>query len=223
MEIMPAENEKVKLLGEFISRDKFSDEAWNKRGLNPSAPEMSSFLGSFFNDCALNLTGMIESGTKEKKLKLYLKSSLRSLNRWDYDTEEKEFICDLFMELAHIVGVDIRRMMNRWLYGYVLVFLMELVRFIRPERVLERHKERCSQCNAEMEVLVLKKGERITPRTWMILQCGACNGYDLHSDQENSRLTRYVNCHPVEYLPKDEYSHEQALIRLEQVRYFRKH
>jgi hypothetical protein len=219
---MQVENEQVALLQEFISREKFSNEAWNERGLNPSEPEMSSFLGSFFNDCATKLIGMIGSGTQKKLLKLFLKSSLRSLNRWDYDTEEKEFICDLFMELAHITGVDIRRLLNRWLYGYVLVFLMELVKWFRPEKVLERHKDNCSHCNAEMEVLVLKKGERITPRTWMIVQCGACNGYDLQSDQENSRLTRYVNCRLVEYLPKDEYSHEQALIRLEQVRYFRK-
>lgn len=220
--VMQSVTEQIVALRAFISRDKFSDEAWNKRGLNPSAPEMSSFLGAFFNDCASNLIRKFESDTKTSILKLYLKSSLRSLNKYDYDTEEKEFIFDLFMELAYITGVDIRRLMNRWLYGYVLVFLLELVKFFRRERVLESSKDNCSNCNAEMEVQVLKRGERVTPAPWIIMQCRVCNGYDLLSGGEDSKLTRFINCNPVEYLPKDEYSHEQALIRLEQVRYFRK-
>ena len=219
---MQSVTEQVEALKQFIARDKFSHEAWNERGLNPSAPEMSSFLGSFFNNCASNLILKLESGTKRSLLKLYLKSSLRGLNKYDYDTEEKEFIFDLFMELAHIAGVDIRRLMNRWLYGYVLVFLLELVKFFRPERVLENSKDNCSTCNTEMEMQVLKRGASGLQATWIIMQCRVCNGYDLQSNIENSRLTRFINCYPVEYLPKDEYSHEQALIRLEQVRYFRK-
>lgn len=219
---MQSAGEQIEALKEFISRDKFSDEVWNKRGLNPSAPEMSSFLGSFFNDCASNLILKLESGTRRRSLKLYLKSSLRRLNKYDYDTEEKEFIGDLFMELAEITGVDIKRMLNRWLYGYVLVFLLELVKFIRPEKVLASFKKKCSTCNAELELQVLKKGERGISATWVIMQCKFCNGYELLSDGEDSKMTRFVNCHSVEYLPKDEYSYEQALIRLEQVRYFRK-
>ncbi|MBO9660716.1 MAG: DUF4844 domain-containing protein [Chitinophagaceae bacterium] len=219
---MQSVTEQIEALKEFIARDKFSNEAWNKRGLNPSAPEMSSFLGSFFNECASNLILKLESGTKRSLLKLYLKSSLRSLNKYDYDTEEREFIFDLFMELAHITGVDIRRLMNRWLYGYMLVFLLELVKFFRPERVLESSKDNCSTCNAEMEVQVLKRGGSVLQATWIIMQCRSCNGYDLQSGKDNSKLTRYINCNPVEYLPKEEYSHEQAVIRLEQVRYFRK-
>jgi hypothetical protein len=219
---MQSVSEQIEALQEFISRDKFSDKSWNKRGLNPSAPEMSSFLGSFFNDCASGLITKLESRTKTSLLKLYLKSSLRSLNKRDYDTEEKEFICDLFMEMADIIHVDIKRMLNRWLYGYLLVFLLDLMKLIRPERVLASFKKNCSTCNAELELQVLKKGERGIPAMWMIMQCKVCNGYELLSDGEDSKMTRFVNCHSVEDLPQDEYSYEQALIRLEQVRYFRK-
>jgi hypothetical protein len=114
---MTLEQSRIDRLTAFRQREKFSDEAWNKRGLNPSAQEISLKLTELFNRCADVLIDAVGKNASDKQLKTILKSHLSNFSKRAYDTEEKEFVCDLFYELAQILEIDFTDNLNRWLYG----------------------------------------------------------------------------------------------------------
>lgn len=101
----------------FKERDKFSANAWDKRGLIPSDDELCKKLTVLFNSCTDNLINAVNQNYTDKKLKAILKTELSHFNKFDYDTEEREFICDLFLELATIVNITFNDALSIWMYG----------------------------------------------------------------------------------------------------------
>ncbi len=129
---MTSEQNRIDQLTAFRQRDKFSDQAWNKRGLNRSNSVICSKLTALFNHCADALIEAVRNNASDKQLKAILNSHLANFNKHDYDTEEKEFICDLFYELAQIVNIDFAHNLNRWLYGSILSTLLETPDRVQP-------------------------------------------------------------------------------------------
>jgi len=209
-------------LTEFKQRDKFSTNAWNERGLNPSSDEMCRHLNLFFDKCTDQLIKVINERSLPKHLKDILKSELLNLNKSDYDTEEKEFICDLFSGLAAIVNVDIRDNLNKWLYGVFLTTLMKIQKVIRQERIIETIRHSCIKCETKLETHILRKEDGIPETSWLVAKCNNCGEFNLLSHGPNLKETRFENYQLVDTLLMKEYTYDQALTRLEQIKYFRK-
>lgn len=210
-------------LQSFRKRDKFSDAAWNERGLNPSNSEMCRRLENLFNQCVDNLITAINSGASPRQLKKLLRDGLSNFNRSDYDTEEKEFICDYFDELSKIVFVDFKDDLNSWLYGKIFNALFKLISFFKgAEKIVDTLSQDCTDCQAKLETFVIHKQEGIPDTTWFIVQCNSCNEYNLLTLAPNIKQLRYGNYKVVENLEKNEFNEEQARIRLEQIKFFRK-
>src|SRR5690606_39029013 len=210
-------------LNAFILRDKFSISAWEERGLNPSDSEICDRLQSLFNDCANNLIEAVNSDYKPRQLKSVLKKSLDRIDRSDYDTEEREFICDYFDKLSKIVSVDFKDNLNGWLYGKVLNTLFKLTSFFKGQyNIVETLFQDCTQCGSKLETFIIKKEEGIPDYSWNIIQCSNCNEFNLLSTGPNIKVMRFGNYKSIEQLPKAEYTEEQANVRLEQIKFFRK-
>ncbi len=210
-------------LNAFRKKDKFSAFAWEERGLNPSDSKMCNSLQSLFNDCADNLIEATSSDFKPGQLKSILKKWLDSVNRSDYDTEEREFICDYFDQLSKIVSVDFKDNLNIWLYGKVLNTLLKVTSFFKgQDKILETLTQDCTKCNSKLETFITRKEEGIPDYSWTIIQCNYCNEYNLLSTGPNIKELRFGNCKSIEQLPKSEYTLEQATTRLEQIKFFRK-
>ncbi|MGG9962472.1 hypothetical protein [Ferruginibacter sp. SUN106] len=219
---MSTVQEKIDQLIAFRDRDKFSTEAWNNRGLNPSDEDICKKLKTLFYYTANNLIESVEAGAPVSKLKSVLKQRLATFNKWHYDTEEKEFICDLFHELAIITEVDFKRSLNNWLYGTPLMIMLNIIRFIKPERVLETFKYNCTGCKAAFELRILKKDAVNSTQSWAIGRCGNCREFNLISYGPGIKNSQFINYQPEEFLQKNDHTYEQALIRLEQLKFFRK-
>jgi len=217
------DDQKIDKLVEFKQRNKFSIQAWNERGLNPSSDELCQQLTLFFNSSSDELINGIKSKRSVQQLKSMLKSELSSLNKSDYDTEEKEFICDLFNELATIIEIDFNGSLNKWLYGYVLTTLMKIQNFIKPVKIVETLQHSCTKCDAVLETQVLSKDSGIPETGWPIGKCNNCGELNLISLGPNVKETKFVNYKWVDILHMDEYTYEQALARLEQIKFFRNH
>lgn len=210
-------------LNAFIKLDKFSSSAWEQRGLNPSDNEMCNRLQNLFNDCADNLIEATNSDFKPRQLKSILKSWLDSVNSSDYDTEEREFICDYFDQLSKIVSVDFKDNLNSWLYGKVLNTLFKVTSFFKgQDKIVETLSQDCTQCGSKLETFITRKEEGIPDYSWKIIQCNNCNEFNLLSTGPNIKEYRFGNYKSIEQLPKTEYTEEQANARLEQIKYFRK-
>jgi hypothetical protein len=219
---MKTEQSQVDKLLLFKQRDKFSLSVWNDRGLNPSSVELCEQLTRLFNSSADNLIKAINNKCSEKQLKSVLKSELGNFNKFGYDTEEKEFICDLFHELATIVNVDFNDGLNKWLYGSTLTALMKIQKILKPEKIVKTLKQPCTKCETELETLILRMEEGIPDTSWFVAKCNNCGELNLISPGPNVKETRFGNYQWVDTLSKDEYTSEQALTRLEQIKLFRK-
>jgi len=220
---MPANQPTIDQLTQFRQRDPFSYAAWEARGLNPSGDHVSAPLRTLFHTCADQLSSALSAGNSKKQLRAILLSTLATVNARNYDTEEREFICDLFTELATIVGANIRSNLNSWLYGYFLATLLTLSKFLRPrQRVVATYKQPCRQCSTPLETQILRKQSGIRDHNWNIVKCSHCGDLNLLSLGPDIKQARFVNYTMIEQLPKDEFTADGALIRLEQIKYFRK-
>jgi len=207
----------------FRKREKFSTSAWNERGLNPSDSEMCTLLEKLFNECADKLIEATNSNSSKKNLKSILKKELENFKRSDFDTEESEFICDYFFQLSNILEVDFKDNLNSWLYGIVLNNLFKVSSILkRTNKVKETLSQDCTKCNSKLETFIYKKENGIPDYNWNIVQCNFCNEYNLISFGPNIKELKFGNYKVVEQLDKSEFNEEQAKIRLEQIKYFRK-
>ena len=175
------------------------------------------------NACAEELINQIQNDASNRQLKKTLKSGLSNLNKRDYDTEEKEFICDYFFELAQIVEVDIKDDLNSWLYGSTFNALMKVVNtFKKPEQVLETLCQDCTKCKSKLETFILKREAGIPDYAYQVVRCKECAEFNMIEVGPGVKEFRFGNYDTVEQLRKDEYTEEQAYVRLEQIKYFRK-
>lgn len=208
----------------FKNRNKFSYSAWEERGLNPSANEISDKLEILFNKCTDELINAINLSLKTKQLKLILKQNLESLYSSDFDTEEREFICNYFDQLSKIVSVEFKDNLNSWLYGNLLNIIFKVSSFFKGKvKDKEILTQDCTKCGSKLETFITKKEDGIPDYSWKIIQCDNCKEFNLLSTGPNIKELRFGNYKLIEQLPKTEFNEEQAVIRLNQIKVFRKH
>jgi DNA-directed RNA polymerase subunit M/transcription elongation factor TFIIS len=151
-----------------------------------------------------------------------LKQELSNFNKLDYDTEEKEFICDLFHELTTIINIDLKDNLNKWLYGSFLTSLMKVKSILSPEKIIETLRQPCTNCGTQLESYVMQKEKVIQESSWYLVKCKSCKELNLLSCGNNIKEIKFGNYEYIETFPKSEYTYEQALNRLEQIKFFRK-
>lgn len=219
---MTTEQNKVDQLTAFRQRDKFSEEAWNNRGLYQPASELSATLTDHFNRCADILIDAARNDASENQLKTILQSQLSSFNPQDYDTEEREFICELFFELSQILNIDFADNAMEWLYGSDIANSMKEYATMNLPTVVETLHQTCLSCGTALDTFIMRKEEGIPDFSWNIIQCKNCKDYTLVSFGPNVKEVCHDSYIFVEQLPKEEFTKEQAETRLEQVRQLRK-
>lgn len=220
--MMQTEQNKIDKLTEFKQRDKFSTAAWSERGLNPSDTALCQHLTVRFNSCADNLILALTNKYSSRQIKSVLKKELSNFNKQDYDTEEKEFIAALFLEITSIVNIDFKDSLNKWLYGSILTTLIKINKILRPEKIAETLQQPCTKCGTALKTHIIKRENGIAETSWLIVKCNNCKEFNLLSYGPNVKQTRFENYQWVENLQMDEYTHEQALTRLEQIKFYRK-
>ncbi len=166
---------------------------------------------------------LLKQNKSKSLIKKELNNGLSRFNKLDYDTEEKEFICDYFFDLSQILEIDFKENLNNWLYGFGLNSLMKVMAAIKgPEKVIETLSQNCTKCNSRIETFILQKQEDITYSCYDIVKCKLCGEYNLLDKGPGIKQFRVGNYETIEHLSKDEYTFEQAITRLEQIKYFRK-
>lgn len=213
----------INKLDSFKRRNKFSVTEWNNRGLNPSSDALCAQLSDLFNNCTDALTAAVNSEYSKRKLKSILAMHLQRFDKSDYDSEERGFIADLFYELSGILDIDFRYKLNSWMYGPLLAGLLLLTARRRsPGAAIATLSQSCSGCGEQLETLILEKSDDIPAHSWDVIQCNSCSEYNILDKGPGAKYYKPGNYTHIEYLSKDEFTEEQALIRLEQIRYFRK-
>lgn len=213
-----ADQNRIDQLTAFRQRDKFSNEAWNNRGLYPPASEISATFSDLFNNCADKLIDAVRNDDSDKQLEALLQSQLSTFRPEDYDTEEREFICELFFELSQLLNIEFGDKLMQWLYGEELADLIKEKAVMNPPTALDIIRQTCLACGTALDAFIMQKEEGIPDFSWNIIQCNNCKDYTLVSYGPNVKMVQHDNYITVEQLPKEEFTFEQAKARLEQVK-----
>jgi hypothetical protein len=180
-------------------------------------------MEDLFNDCTDSLIDSIKSNRNESANKKIIKNGLQRFNKLDYDTEEREFICDYFYELSQIINVDIKNDLNNWLYGFGINTMIKILSaFKKPDRIIETQSQDCTKCNSKLETFILERQPDTTDRAYDIVKCKTCGEFNLIDKGSGIKRLKFGNYDWVEHLSKDEYNDEQAKTRLEQIKFFRR-
>lgn len=214
------ENDVIEKLKKIRQKDKFSVTEWNKRGLNPSSTDLCIKMETLLNGC---IDELMDCNFKDKKnSKKVLKNGLLKFNKLDYDTEEKEFIADYFCELADIMKLDFKNDLNSWLYGSILNSLFKLSNLFRKsEKVQNTISQNCEKCKSKLETFIIETNADIDYESYSIVKCKNCGEFNLIDFGKGVEKVRFGYYEVVENLNKEDFSKEQAVIRLEQIRHFR--
>ena len=180
-------------------------------------------METLFNDCVDSLIDLVSHNQSGRLIKKELKTGLDRFNKMDYDTEEKEFICDYFYELSQILNVDFKDNLNNWLYGLGLNTFMKVISALkRPDKVIQTLSQECTKCNAKLETFIFERQADIPDASYDIVKCKICGEYNMIDKGPGIKRLKFGNYDWIEQLSKADYSQEQAQTRLEQIKFFRK-
>lgn len=199
----------IEKLIDFKNHDKFSDEAWEERGLNPSDENICNQLNVIFDETTQELVENLNSGVESNALHETVKKNLNAIDHLGFDTEEREFICDLFFELAEIMSIDISSDLQNWMYGSDFPPPQ-----IEPsERTLSQI---CQGCGANLETFIQQTDPTVPDHCWFIIQCNKCKTHSLLDIGPGVKRLSFGNYKQIEMLLKSQYNILQANDKLEQ-------
>lgn len=169
----------LKAVQSFKARKKFAASAWKKRGLLPSSAEVCEQLETFFNELAVDQSIVLKTDGSESDLRQTLISKLQSLSSSDYDTEEREFICDEFALLAKALNLGSITEFDDWLYGSEIDGTDNPRTEPQPEPRLAKHLQDCTACGTALITNISELRADIDFRGMAIIKCLACGGLNL--------------------------------------------
>jgi hypothetical protein len=117
-------------LEKFRKEEHFSDAKWHKRGLSPPGPGSNEYLQYIIENCASELIKIAPKAGSERKMKQILKRWLLCLKASDYEREEQQYICEVFSKLADIIMVNPDRLLDSWMYGVTLSYVIGISRLL---------------------------------------------------------------------------------------------
>lgn len=82
--------------------------------------------------------------------------------------------------------------------------------------------QECTKCGLKLETFITKQHIGIPDYSWKIIQCDNCKEFNLLSTGPDIKELRYGHYKLIEQLPKTEWNEEEAAIRLNQIKLFRK-
>lgn len=200
-------------LDEFIRKDKFSNEAWELRGLNSSGPEMSEYLNQYFNNIANKLLEIEGNNTNQYKKQLL--EGIKGIDSMQFDTEEREFIIDTFLALSEITNTNLKKELTVWMYG---VDISEMLAPNSVEEILRTVNTKCEKCKSELITEIIEEKSGIPDFAYLVAKCNTCGEFNLIEVGPNVKDFKIKNYAIKEELPKSKFTKHQADLRLEELR-----
>lgn len=191
----------------YREKDKFAAEAWEARGLHPSAAETCTAMNALLNDCLDELLTRASKRMGKTAARDILSRGLDKATRTYYDSEEREFICDGFHHIAQLLGINFGTELREFLYGPELALSLALTK-MQP-KVYKVRTQPCANCGTNLETLVIEQ-EDVPEYSWFVVQCNACDGYDLLAPGGNAKEFKFGNYRYVEQINKDRCTWEEA-------------
>jgi hypothetical protein len=218
-------NNKTLAFEKIKSKEKFSSEEWENRGLNPSEKSLCIKLENSFNDLLTNLISANNTKKSDKEIENIFERYFKEIKSDELDTEESEFVVDYFAEIAKILNIrSINEKLNFWTYGIVDYNHDEAERKA-SEKILAEEKKRheilyieCQKCKTQLETFIMERDKDIPSFEFDIIKCVKCSELNILDKGCGIKKYRFLNYELIEELQKEEYDLPKALQRLQQLK-----
>ncbi|WP_281235158.1 DUF4844 domain-containing protein [Flavobacterium gelatinilyticum] len=218
-------NNRILTLEKLKDKEKFSNEEWESRGLNPSEKSLCISLENSLNDLLTNLIFANNTKKSDKEIEDIFDLHYKEIKFDELDTEEREFVMDYFDEIAEILKIDsLNEKLNFWAYGTETYNHEEAVRKASEEVLAEEKKRHeilsieCQKCKTQLETFILQRDNEIPSFEFDIIKCVKCSELNILDKGCGIKRYRFLNYELIEELPKEEYDLSKALLRLEQLK-----
>lgn len=218
-------NNRILAFEKLKSKEKFSNEEWENRGLNPSLKSLCIKLENSFNDLLTNLISTNITKQSDKEIENIFERCFKEIKSEELDTEEREFVVDYFVEIAKILNIpSINEKLNFWAYG-IEDYDYEEAERKASEKILAEERKRheiifieCQKCKTQLETFILERDNKIPSFEFDIIKCVKCSELNILDKGCGIKRYRFLNYELIEELPKEEYDLQKALQRLEQLK-----
>lgn len=212
-------SDSIQKVREFIDSDKLSAQDWDDRGLHPSDDEVIEQMKTIIDGAGFKLIHGLEQGYSVDRLHTVLRITLNATDQSLFDTEELEFIGDLFHQLAAIVQIELGNDLDEWMYGMKGLSEMPLPvgSFIPEEENII--SQRCVSCGKPLRTTIVEDdGQEPGIEMWIIGRCTNCRDFNLVFIDAKVKEVHIRNYESVGSLSGDKYTAEEANRFIEELR-----
>jgi phage FluMu protein Com len=217
-------NNKILALEKIKSKEKFSSEEWENRGLNPSENSLCIKLENSFNDLLTNLISANNTKKSDTEIENIFEHYFKEIKSDELDTEEREFVVDYFAEIAKILNItSINEELNFWTYG-IEAYDYEEAEKKASEKILAEERKRheilsieCPKCKTQLETFILERDNDIPSFEFDIIKCVKCSELNILDKGCGIKRYRFLNYELIEELAKEQYDLPKALQRLKEL------
>lgn len=182
----------LKDLEEYKAKNKFSNKEWQKRNVNPSDKGTNMRMNNLVNICIDEITH--SKDVSEKSIASIIDENLEIANKSWFDTEETDFIFDIYYELSEILKITSLVKEFRKIYFY------HQQNKIYNSEIHEGHEMvDCKKCGQKLEMIILEQIndyiETIDEEfTWTIVTCNFCNELNILKQPKSAKRTVFESC-----------------------------
>ncbi|MDJ1504771.1 DUF4844 domain-containing protein [Xanthocytophaga agilis] len=199
----------------YRQKDKFSEESWKKRGLIPSPKEVSLAMSTLINDCLDEVLGKDPQSVTNAEWQNLLINNLAKVSRMEYDTEEREFLCDCFAYIADLLDIDFGLALDSFMYGADMARSLALDN--APSGNYQLRTQPCDGCDNLLETWVIERAG-VPDFSWFVVKCNHCHAYTLLSVGSGIGELKRGNYEFVEQIRKDQFTYAEAQARVAHLR-----
>jgi len=213
----------LRQLENFRLKRKFTTTDWEKRELIPPSQNISSLMEDNINTCTESLIHLVKQKSNKWKLRNGLINGLYLFRKSDYNSDERQLICTYFDSLSSILKINIDFRLNSFTFSWLsAVFLSIVTVLIFKDHFVDNHIHNCETCGAKLESLILEKDYNLKDSGYIIVKCYICGNYNLIELCPEIKRFKSRNYELIEIFSGNNHNQEQAKIRFEQIRLFRK-
>lgn len=220
---MSEHNPVLNTLEIFLIKRKFTEFDFIRFEVSPYQPEKASNMERCVNQCVQWLIEDVKNDRSARQVRKTIIRGFLQFNRKDYNEEERKLIAFYLDDLSSFFDADID-----FIYFYFTLNLFNAIwlsivsRFVAtPKPIMDRFIKTCTKCESKLVTFTFQKVPDDSEKLYSIVKCKICGEYNLLEVVTGFKEIRHVNYNIEEQYSKQDFTLEQANIRLEQIKNFR--
>lgn len=212
----------IERLTKYRQKEKIISSRWGFFDFEELDKEVCLSIEKTINDFTDAMIDLVNKHANTREIKKEIKKRLSVIKKKPFIQNEPYITSECLKQVCRILSVNFDNTLERWGFGWNVFFLYKVKRAIGRFGVKEIKQYICCNCDFLLEVIVYRRTSEFIEPCYDIIRCKLCKEFNLVDEIPNFKVAGLTGMAWIEQLPKKDYTYEEALVRLEQLRFFRK-